>query len=178
MRTKTTAIFGQGPNESGWRRWVKRYRGDLRRAEAEAARVAITGECGELLAELLGVLPLTLYARCHRFNLNARWSGKSYGVDMFDKVEAYRTSQRILAEHPEIERVICLGRNVGEVMGFGMRDPFLTTIKVTSKSENRSFLLFPHPSGRNRFWNDPLNRRNAARRLREFLHEPQPERKS
>jgi hypothetical protein len=168
--TKTTAIFGQGPNETGWRRWVRRFNGNVWRAEAEAARVAITGECGELLAGLLDEHPLKFYGSHYRFNLNARWNGKSYGTDAFDKIEAYWTSQRILAEHPEIERVVCLGRNVGMVMGFGARDPMLT-VMFTSDSKCRSYLLFPHPSGRNHFWNDPLNRRNAARRLKKFLQE-------
>jgi uracil-DNA glycosylase len=150
----TTVIFGQQPNHR-----------DFKNVEG-AARTACAGQVGEQLAAMLGITPQAFYSLYHRFNLNAR-------PGPFDEAEAYRTSERILAEHPEIKRVVCLGRNVGAAVGFSPRDPLLTIIRSTTATsgeiERRSYLLFPHPSGRNRFWNNPLNRRNAARRLREFL---------
>jgi hypothetical protein len=163
--TIKTAILGQSPSERCWKQALVHQGGRVRVAEHECARIAITGKCGEALARLLGVHPLSLYVRNYRFNLNARWRGKQHGADVFDAEEGARTLRRILRDYPEIERVLCLGRHVGEVVGFSSRDPLLTKISY----EGRSFLLFPHPSGLNRWWNDASNYELAIRALTEFL---------
>jgi hypothetical protein len=161
-----TAIIGQGPNESGWRNWLARHGGDVRCAEAAARRLACTGRVGELLAELVDTHPLAFYTRHWRFNLNARWNGKRNGVDIFDESEAAVSASIIITQHPEIRRVVCLGRNVGRIFGFEPWAPFLSVRNVGSE---RSYLLFPHPSGRNRWFNDEVNRAMAAVALKRFL---------
>jgi hypothetical protein len=37
------------------------------------------------------------------------------------------------------------------------------------ETRGRSFLLFPHPSGRSRWWNEPTNQHDAGMALRRFL---------
>jgi len=144
---KDVAIFGQQPNTIGFVN------------VEEAARNACAGRLGEQLASMLGVTPERFYARHWCFNLNAT------PTQPFDKIEAARTALLIYGDHPDIRRVVCLGRDVGEVMGFGTHDPWL----YSKQLRRRSYLLFPHPSGRNRWWNDDMNRCAAGEALRKFL---------
>ena len=63
-----------------------------------------------------------------------------------------------------VERIVLLGKNVARCFGF--RDlPFLAEISIYG----RRFLIFPHPSGTNRWWNERRNERRARQLLQRFL---------
>jgi hypothetical protein len=63
-----------------------------------------------------------------------------------------------------VERIVLLGKNVARCFGF--RDlPFLAEISIYG----RRFLIFPHPSGTNRWWNERQNERRARQLLQRFL---------
>jgi hypothetical protein len=63
-----------------------------------------------------------------------------------------------------VERIVLLGKNVARCFGF--RDvPFLAEIRIYG----RRFLIFPHPSGTNRWWNERQNERRARQLLQRFL---------
>ena len=144
------------PSESGWKLLLQRCK-TPEAAEKVAERLACTGVVGKILADLAGVDPVTWNIR--RFNLNARWN------ETFDKQEATIQAELILKHYPEIKRVVCLGRNVGTIMGFLDDAPFLSLRLY----RYRAYLLFPHPSGRNRWFNDDENKARAAETLRAFL---------
>src|SRR5436190_20238329 len=56
------------------------------------------------------------------------------------------------------------GKNVARCFGF--RDvPFLAEIHIYG----RRVLIFPHPSGTNRWWNERRNERRARQLLQRFL---------
>jgi hypothetical protein len=150
------AIFGQMPSESGWRLLMQRGK-TPEQAEKIAAQQACTGRVGRVLADLAGDDISTW--NIPRFNLNARWRPK------FDKTEAAVTASTILTQYPEIKRVVCLGRCVGAIMGFGKNARLLRARKFN----DRSYLLFPHPSGRNHWFNEPENVKQASETLRKFL---------
>jgi hypothetical protein len=155
-RDKDTVIFGEMPSESGWQLLLQRCKSP-EAAERVAERLACTGVVGRVLDDPAGGGHVTWNIR--RFNLNARYR------EQFDETEAAISAGVLLTNYPEIRRVICLGRNVGGVMGFDKDAPFLSVRTY----RRRSYLLFPHPSGRNRWFNDPGNKGRAAVVLREFL---------
>jgi hypothetical protein len=172
-RAPDTAIFGQGPNKIGWRCALKRWRGNVALASLQAADEACTGEVGERLASLCGEVPPQFYVKHLRFNLNACWNGKSNNhADAYDPTEAIETANRILTEHSQIRKVVCLGRLVGQTIGFSADAPFLSIDRqqVNGAAFARKYLLLPHPSGRNRWWNYDSNRRLASLVLRGFLY--------
>jgi hypothetical protein len=164
--TKETAIIGQGPNERDWRKILARCDGDVDRTKAVAARNACGGRIAITLADLVGDRHLAFLTAHHRFNLNAEWNGKLNGVDVFHDTEAAVTASIIMTQHPEIRRVVCLGRNVGRIFGF---EPWISFLSVRHVGTHR-YLLFPHPSGRNRWFNDEANRAMAAVALKRFLN--------
>jgi hypothetical protein len=155
-RDKDIAIFGEMPSESGWQLLLKRCK-TVEKAERVAERLACSGVIGRVLADLAGEDATTWNIR--RFNLNARWH------EQFDETEAAISASALLTNYPEIKRIICLGRNVGTIMGFHKAAPFLSVRLHGYKA----YLLFPHPSGRNRWFNDAENKERAAVALREFL---------
>jgi hypothetical protein len=59
-------------------------------------------------------------------------------------------------------KIVCLGKSVGRC--FGVKDEFFTL----TVDEGHELLIFPHPSGINRWWNDSGNRARAKRSLRRF----------
>src|SRR4029434_9336717 len=63
-----------------------------------------------------------------------------------------------------VERIVLLGKNVARCFGFG-DVPFLAEISIYG----RRFLIFPHPSGVNRWWNERRNERRARQLLQRFL---------
>jgi len=63
-----------------------------------------------------------------------------------------------------VERIVLLGKNVARCFGFN-DVPFLAEIHVYG----RRFLIFPHPSGTNRWWNERRNERRARQLLQRFL---------
>lgn len=135
-------FIGQAPNSSG------------------DGTSLLTGRCGRRIAACFG-LSWFRFLRCRRVNLNASFGGKAGKGDAFDRQEGRRTVAALMPMLPQ--KVVLLGKSVASC--FGVRGDFLATCAVNGSR----FLLFPHPSGVSRWWNDPRNRRKAARAARRFL---------
>ena len=100
---------------------------------------------------------------CRRKHLNTHYSGKRGKGDAFDHAKGNVKAADVLMDW-RVERIVLLGKNVARCFGF--RDlPFLAEISIYG----RRFLIFPHPSGTNRWWNERQNERRARRLLQRFL---------
>ncbi len=166
-------FVGQGPNKTAWHRGLEAGK-SLRPADPDSfardycARVAITGAVGGKLAAMLEIEPRAMM-KFRRINLNARWNGKSGKGDLFDRAEAETTARLLIETAPGPTLFVLLGAEVGRA--FGVRGDWLG---VTAKWRDvpraqMQFLLFPHPSGINLWWNDSFNVYRAKKRLREFV---------
>ena len=90
-------------------------------------------------------------------------SGKRRKGDAFNRAEGNANAGDVLLDW-RVERIVLLGKNVARC--FGLRDvPFLAEIRIYG----RRFLIFPHPSGTNRWWNERRNERRARQVLQRFL---------
>jgi hypothetical protein len=169
---KRFLIVGQGPNGPSWARSLKagnrlRPADPVGFAEQLGRRLAVTGACGEKLAQLAGISPAALYQLVDRMNLNARWIGKEGKGDRFDRLEALRTAEVIREE--SWPKVILLGKEVARA--FEIRSEFLEARGWYHPKTNAytEFLVFPHPSGISIWWNEEFNTFRAGKRLQEFL---------
>ena len=91
------------------------------------------------------------------------YNGKRPKGDAFDHAKGSVKAADILLDW-RVERIVLLGKNVARCFGF--RDlPFLAEISIYG----RRFLIFPHPSGTNRWWNERQNERRARQLLQRFL---------
>ena len=107
---------------------------------------------GARLAHILGLTRKNYLLRFERTNLCVdRWSIRA----------ARLAADSILAKRPvcpiEVTPIILLGSKVCQAFGVAY-EPFCGI---------RNFRMLPHPSGRNRIWNDP----RAAERARALLEE-------
>ena len=166
-------FVGQGPNRSCWTRAIELGR-RLRPNDPEsfaievARRLSLTGRCGRTLAGLCDV-DLQEFRSCYaRRNLNTRWNGKSGRGDRFDAAEGTIEARRVNAEG--FRRFVLLGSNVSRCFGFD-HEPMRV---LAWPSFPQSYLLFPHPSGVNAFWNSAANPRAARAVLRGFLELDEP----
>lgn len=183
-------FIGQGPNQTAWARgleagrkfaagreaWKMGDRTPEAFAEDYCARVAATGAIGTKLGALLD-LPLHRFWKTFaRRNLNRRWNGKDGKGDKFDKEEGRRTAGQFLVRE-EFTHHVLLGAAVAECFGF--RNPEWLAVKEgyypipdpsgSPREAYKHFLLFPHPSGINAWWNEDFNRFRAKKRLAEFV---------
>jgi hypothetical protein len=65
----------------------------------------------------------------------------------------------------DYDKGVLLGRKVAVACGYSAKWPFLRVGQLGG----RPTLLFPHPSGRNRLFNDPRFKARAIRVLRRFV---------
>jgi hypothetical protein len=156
-------FIGQGPNRTCWNENLK-LGGVLgveatRYAEQRCARLACTGKLGERVAALIGCDNLF---RFHRLNLNARWIGRNGKGDQFDFEEGAKRARDFLLRG-YAGRVVLLGKSVARC--FGLRVNFLEPVEMAGKR----FIVLPHPSGINLWWNSKTNVSRARRALRRFL---------
>ena len=118
----------------------------------------LAGPNGRKIARLAGMSYDELIA-CRRRHLNRHYSRKRGKGDAFDRAKGYVNAADVLMDW-RVERIVLLGKNVARCFGF--RDlPFLAEIRIYG----RLFLIFPHPSGTNRWWNE----RRARQLLQRFL---------
>lgn len=144
MKSSRVIFVGQGPSQNG---------DPLKPLE---------GQLGEKLAQLLDLRFEDYVDEYARINLNAEWIGKGSGKgDVFDATEGRATAKVLL--RGSWTHYVLLGQKVAECFGPGGNP--LDTIQKGEKS----FFLLPHPSGINRWWNDPDNTRRASIRLRTFV---------
>jgi hypothetical protein len=94
-------------------------------------------------------------------NLISRYGGKQGKGDYFDVAAAKLAAAEVLVWlEAQPERVVLLmGRGVGRAFGLHRRE-YLQPFKYGK----HTFVLFPHPSGVNRWWNEPWNV-HAAQKL-------------
>lgn len=165
-------FVGQAPGRSAWLRGLELSRRVGKRptsdptsfAERFCARIAITGTVGGRLARMLST-GLREFARKHpRINLNARWTGKQGKGDRFCGKEAVVRAAWLLAKKTRPgDKIVLLGQKVAKA--FGTKWSPLAERNVAG----HRCLLFPHPSGISHWWNEPENRRAAARKLKQFV---------
>jgi uracil-DNA glycosylase len=124
-------------------------------------RKPLAGPNGQKIARLAGMSYDELIA-CRRRHLNTH-NGRSGNGDAFDHAKGRVNAADVLLDW-RVERIVLLGKNVARCFGF--RDlPFLAEISIYG----RRFLIFPHPSGTNRWWNERQNERRARQLLQPFL---------
>jgi uracil-DNA glycosylase len=141
IETHKIGLVGQAPSR----------RGDPRKP--------LAGPNGQKIAHLAGMSYDELIA-CRRRHLNTHYSRKRKG---FDHANGKINAADVLLDW-RVERIVLLGKNVARCFGF--RDlPFLAEIRIYG----RRFLIFPHPSGVNRWWNERRNERRARQLLQRFL---------
>jgi uracil-DNA glycosylase len=144
IQTHKIGLVGQAPSR----------RGDPRKP--------LAGPNGQKIARLAGISYDELIA-CRRKHLNTHYSGKRRKGDAFDHAKGNVNAADVLLDW-RVERIVLLGKNVARCFGF--RDlPFLAEIRIYG----RRFLIFPHPSGTNRWWNERRNERRARQLLQRFL---------
>ena len=115
------------------------------------------GSAGMHLARLLGVPDVAeLFPVA---NLLSDWPGPAaFGVG--DDLNAAALRAAGIAFDPDRwPRIIMVGRAVARVLSAPPTTPYLTWFPLTDRTEAA---LLPHPSGINRWWNDPDNRTRAA----------------
>ena len=144
IETHKIGLVGQAPSR----------RGDPRKP--------LAGPNGRKIARLAGMSYDELIA-CRRKHLNTHYSGKRGKGDAFDRAKGNVKAADVLLDW-RVERIVLLGKKVARCFGF--RDlPFLAEISIYG----RRFLIFPHPSSTNRWWNERRNERRARQLLQRFL---------
>jgi uracil-DNA glycosylase len=144
IETHKIGLVGQAPSR----------RGDPRKP--------LAGPNGQKIARLAGISYDELIA-CRRKHLNTHRSGQRAKGNAFDHAKGNVNAADVLLDW-RVERIVLLGKDVARCFGF--RDlPFLAEISVYG----RRFLIFPHPSGANRWWNERHNERRARQLLQRFL---------
>jgi uracil-DNA glycosylase len=144
IETHKIGLVGQAPSR----------RGDPRKP--------LAGPNGRKIARLAGISYDELIA-CRRKHLNGHYNGKRPKGDAFDHAKGNVNAADVLLDW-RVERIVLLGKNVARCFGF--RDlPFLAEISLYG----RRFLIFPHPSRVNRWWNERRNEQRARQLLQRFL---------
>jgi len=128
-----------------------------------AAAFAPGTRSGACLARVLGVAAVADVADAINL-LRRRPPRAGRKGDAFPRARARaraRAAALALAGRP---LVVLVGHRVAAAFGAAGR-PYLRIFKLRGARA----MVAPHPSGVNRWWNDPRNRRRAARRLRAAL---------
>lgn len=121
-----------------------------------------TGRAGKVLESLAGFPPRREFD-C--VNLLRTWPGQAGKGSAFPEHDARVAASAMLAVLPYGAVVVVAGKRAAGA--FGIRRPeFLAWYSVEGKVVG----VLPHPSGINRWLNDPVNRGAAGRFLRQALH--------
>lgn len=131
--------------------------------KADPSRPLIGGLVGKRLMDLLG-FNLGLYVRrVDRVNVLDYFPGRTGKGDSFPMAEARQAADRLkTALFCSKDRVVLLGRRVAAA--FKVKAEYLEWVEVG----NTKVAVLPHPSGINRWWNDPVNKSRATRFMREL----------
>lgn len=121
----------------------------------------LEGHVAEKFAFMLDMHPVRFTLDYARINLNSEFIGKSGKGDIFDVAEGHLAAKVLL--RGSWKRYVLLGQKVASC--FGLEGEPLDVHEAIGKR----FLLFPHPSGINRWWNSRENTARATIKLREFL---------
>lgn len=145
----TVAFVGEAPSSA-------------REIEADRAFLPST-RSGRRLAQLLGVDDAARVGECVNLLELAPRNGKGSG---FDHGQAAASAIGYATIFPEDVRLVLVGRRVGNA--FGVRTDYL---EWTTAHGHRAIVV-PHPSGVNRWWNDPKNEVRARRFFRSLAKRP------
>lgn len=132
--------------------------------EASKGGPPFRGPSGLRLARLAGLEFEDLAGRVRFRNLLPEWPGKDPRGkgDLWPVAEARERARSIRLTGD----VLFAGRRVAGA--FGVSAPYLEWVPFRGKRA----AVFPHPSGINRWWNDPARAAEAGRFLREALGLP------
>lgn len=119
---------------------------------------------GARLAKLCGLTNEELLKRCDTSNLLPDWRGKNGKGDNFPMNEAIISAELIWTKFFDYDRVVLFGSNVASA--FGMKNEKVLKWVVL---EGTTVAVVPHPSGINRWYNDPENRKKAEKFLRKLI---------
>lgn len=130
----------------------------------------LTGRPGRKLAGLASMTPMEFYLSTVRVNLLPCYMGSRGGGDAFPMTEARRNATRV-ASLLDGRTVVFVGRKVADAFGCrkGWFDWDEGYFRTGDRTVHLRYAVVPHPSGRNRFWNDPENVREASRFLSELM---------
>ena len=120
----------------------------------------------ERLAELAGMTPEGIRLAFDFANCLDEWPGAHKHGDMFPmdaaRVGASKLMPRLLGR-----RVVLLGRGVARAFGMPPMIEWGTWCRMLMGTWHAA--VFPHPSGRNRFWNDEAEARRMGLWLRDVV---------
>lgn len=129
----------------------------------------LVGESGYRLATWAGLSPAEFRERARLVNvyreLPPRW-GRPFARGRAEELA-------VDAERAGAERVVLLGERVAAAFDY-TAPPF--EWHPTAMLPTQLVALVPHPSGLNRYWNEPVNRRLVERFLRRLFGVPMPAR--
>ena len=118
----------------------------------------LEGRIGKRFAKLLQITPEQFAADFERVNLNY------LPLSSFDYEEAARRADSII-RNKEIRKVVVCGQRVCGCFWL----PFLP-LHTKIRGGRKAYFILPHPSGLNRWWNDPENVVRAGESLRTFVY--------
>jgi uracil-DNA glycosylase len=127
--------------------------------EYHFSKYALTGESGRRLAALAGMEPLKFYAITRRVNM-VEYPDDWKSPDVVKRGRLLVVELVLRLDLP----VILLGGKVAEALGLS-RVP----LYEWRSGGQVQFAKVPHPSGRNRYWNDPAHVEAASAFLRATL---------
>lgn len=106
---------------------------------------------GRLCRRIMGLRVVSYHRYTRRFNLcTGTWN-------------AARATAEALRIETEVAgtAIVLLGRKVAEAFGVGATSPYSRLLSRRVPDRETPLLLLPHPSGRNREWNDPASYQRA-----------------
>lgn len=127
----------------------------------------LTGPSGRRLSELMGIEHGEMLERFERTNLLADWPGRDGHGSAFPLLLAMSRALE-LREGPW-DAFLLLGKRVAAAFGFRADVRYLAWYEMA----DRRFAVLPHPSGVNRWFNEPANRAQARRFLRSVVRQSQ-----
>ncbi len=127
----------------------------------------LTGAAGRRIAALMGLTSFGYLRRFDRVNVFDRFPGRKGKGDEFP-LDAARFRAFAISSSYTIDGarpfVLFFGRKTGQAFYF--REPYLVWGTSALFGTSTRCAVVPHPSGINRWWNDPANVRRARRFLR------------
>lgn len=137
-------------------------------ARGNEGKLPFAGASGRRLAQLAGVGDDGDVLRHHfeLVNLLREYPGKRGKGDDFDRFKAKDAASDLVRvlHYTSPRYILLMGHNVARAFGFRNWN-YLENHKIV----RHVWMVFPHPSGINRWWNEPHNEQRAGRMIREVL---------
>lgn len=132
----------------------------------------LTGRPGRRLAGMASMTPMEFYLSAVRANLLSYYHGGDGRGDVFPMSMAMASALR-LAVQLNGRVVVFLGKKVAKAFGRSGRWFHWEegSFPIGDPPVRFRYAIVPHPSGRNRFWNNPENTQEACRFMSELMNE-------